>query len=69
MREPLFGLLVLGGMTTLGYVASRAIYGRASSVQVEEARVLAQAVAAQVRESIAAGKPKLEQPATRRLGG
>jgi hypothetical protein len=63
------GALMVGGTIALGYVTSRGIYGRASRALVEEARTLAEALAARARESIAGATPKLDQPATRRRGG
>jgi serine/threonine-protein kinase len=69
LHDPLFGVLMWGGTIALTYVASRGIFGRVSRVRVKEARTLAEALAAQARESIAAARPKLDQPPTRRLGG
>lgn len=69
LHDPLFAVLMWGGTVSLTYVFARFIFGRASRARQKEAHLLAEALAAQARESVAASNPKLADPTIRRLRG
>jgi hypothetical protein len=69
LHDPLAGLLMWGGTVSLAFVGARLTFGRISRTRQKEVRALAEALAAQARESIAATTGKIQEPTIRRLRG
>ena len=68
-HEPLLGVGLWLGTIAATYMAARGIFGLISRRRERVLRGLAESIAEQVRESIAAARSKLSKTDTRRLRG
>src|SRR5262249_48888149 len=59
MHNPSLALALWGGAICLTYLTARGLFMITSNRRADELRTLAETLAAQARESIAAAKPKL----------
>jgi serine/threonine protein kinase len=69
MHDPLAAVLMWVGTISLAYAGARLTFGRISRTRQTEVRELADALATQARESIAAATGKTDEPTIRRLRG